>query len=230
MIRHHQNWIALLSTVLLVTGCELSDTALDELDDAEAQQYVHSDRQVHGDTALDELSDPLAFPERNTWAEIAPGVWRSADQENERWHIQGRAGHEWLQVELGQRLQTARDPVAHAFYDKALGSAVAAMDVQFERDTLPLSDEPFALAQIETVHRGLRAYATAAMPLGNVASYAVVQINGVLGLDTDEMSCTTPCSVDAAAQLSSFGARTCQAFAYATAGRVTSLAQRFTCP
>lgn len=230
MIRKNRNWIALLSTMLLVTGCELSDTALDPLEDAEAQQDQNPAHQASGDNSLDELSDSLTLPERNAWAEIAPGVWRSADQEGERWRVQGPIGHEWLRIELGQRLQTTRDPVARAFYDTALEHTIATMDAQSDSDTLTVAEEPFALAQIEPVHRGLRAYATAAQPLGKVASYAIVQINGVLGLDTDEMVCATPCSVDATAQLSSYGARTCQAFAYATAGAVTSLAQRFTCP
>lgn len=230
MLRRHQNWIAWLSTVLLATGCAVGDTALDEIEGVDVQQDVNPNLQAQSDTARDELSDPLAFPERGAWAELAPGVWRSADHESERWRIQGRAGHEWLRAELGQRRQTATDPVAHAFYDKALGHTIALLGAQPDSDTWTISEEPFAFAQIEPVHYGLRAYATAAQPLGKVASYAVVQINGVLGLDTDNAFCATPCSVDAAAQLSAYGARTCQAFAYATAGTVTSLAQRFTCP
>jgi hypothetical protein len=230
MIRHHRNWIALLPTALIFSGCALSDTTLDELEDMETPQDVVPDRQARGETALDEPGDPLARPERGAWAEIAPGVWRSADDEGERWRVHGRAGHEWLRAELGQRLQGARDPVAHAFYGKALGHAATILDAQPDDDAQALADEPFALAQIEPIHAGLRAYATAALPLGKVASYAVVQINGVLGLDTDDAFCMSSCSVDAVTQLSSLSARTCQAFAYATAGTVTSLAQRFTCP
>lgn len=64
MIRRHRNWIACLSTALLVAGCELGDTTLDE--GMDARQDAGPDLQAHGDTALDGPGAPPSHPRSTT--------------------------------------------------------------------------------------------------------------------------------------------------------------------